>query len=370
METYIESLESPFELRPPFTAERPEGSGTYVRITDDIRRSVVFIGTAEGGKTFKALGTGFLVIDEPSETIYVVTAAHVVFPDYEDSPIAIRFNGKDGKAHLDSVEIAKWHTHPTDTAVDIAVMEWEPPSNADISPWITKWMISDFKRKTKNIGHGDLAYIVGMYFYIQGGNRVSPIVHTGHIAAMGDHGEKIPARNWRNPSSRKPVDVEGYLIEAQTLKGLSGSPVFVRRSIKTIVADKSDLLLHSKNPKQAMPALDAYVHGSLWLLGLWKGAWFGEPTKGKQITGDGKVVVPVGMGVAVPAIKIQEVLNQDSLRTRRENKLAAARGALVPEDTGIAVKSAAVIRDEMIGAMLHMPAKPRTPPAPKKFRRK
>src|SRR5438477_8756683 len=119
-------LESPFELRQPFTVQRPEGSGTFVRLYDDVRNCVVYLGFPRAGHetALDAEGTGFLV-SYTGYGDYVVTAAHVA-KALEDAPFGIRLNDRQGHARVVHVDKVKWWYHP-DTTVDVAVMEYVPP---------------------------------------------------------------------------------------------------------------------------------------------------------------------------------------------------------------------------------------------------
>lgn len=276
-----------------------------MRLYDDVRDSVVYLGFPRAGHEgmLDAEGTGFLV-SYTGHGDYIVSAAHVA-KVLEGVPFGVRLNDKQDRARVEHVDEVKWWYHP-DTTVDVAVMEYMPPPWAKTSPWIARWFISDFKRETKDIGAGDLAYIVGMYHYLPGTTKNIPIVHTGHLAMMA---ERIPAKDWRaaDPDKAAPIEIEGFLVEAQTLEGLSGSPVFVRRSIHAMV----------EIPDLQQTPVNVWWHGSLWCLGLWHGAWYGEPTKEKRIRRTGPVKVPAGMGVVIPAQKILDVLNRPELVAKR-----------------------------------------------------
>jgi hypothetical protein len=82
------------------------------------------------------------------------------------------------------------------------------------------------------------------------------------------------------------------LVEAQTLEGLSGSPVFTRKGEKW----------------------------ALFLLGIYQSAWDGRPgevlEKDRNLSGKG-FRVPVGMGTVVPAWKIIDILDYAELKEPR-----------------------------------------------------
>jgi hypothetical protein len=131
-------------------------------------------------------------------------------------------------------------------------------------------------------------------------------VHTGHIALIpGD--EKIPIRD---PNTGAIFESDGYLIEAQTLRGLSGSPVFARRSIRAAPLD-------AKRARSGDDLPSGY--GPLFLLGVYSGAWDAAP--GSILAADrnlsGGVRVPVGMGVVVPGQRIIEIITQKAVEPRK-----------------------------------------------------
>ena len=87
-----------------------------------------------------------------------------------------------------------------------------------------EWLLTDEIIKTRNIGPGDNVYAVGLFSLAIGRERNIPIVRTGHIAIMSK--EKIPGiriGDWRG-------EAEVYVVEARSIGGLSGSPVFCSRN--------------------------------------------------------------------------------------------------------------------------------------------
>jgi hypothetical protein len=230
-----------------------------VRIADDLRKATVFLGEELadhlGQSAIDPRATGFFVTwqtdtpfpkpDSPKEQsgIYLVTARHVVIP--LGSHFAIRFNKKGGGSDIWIIEEAKWTFHP-DQTVDVAVLHCGFPDWADCLPipgmLLTKpttdtsvpnyggnkWGAGDdaVLLNNPNLGIGDIAYVVGLFHLLQGKKINLPIVHTGHVALLPED-EKIPVQN---SCTGKVDEVEGYLVEAQGLEGLSGAPVFARTS--------------------------------------------------------------------------------------------------------------------------------------------
>jgi hypothetical protein len=124
--------------------------------------------------------------------------------------------------------------------------------------------------------------------------------------------ERVPVQGWL-PTHGKTVGVEAYLIEGEPLNGASGSPVFIRRSIESRDANKK---------------LKTNVYGSVWMLGLLSNSWFAKPGRDYEISVSN--VVPRGINVVVPSMKINEVLDQPKLRQKAGHgdlDASKARGA-------------------------------------------
>ena len=256
-----------------------------MRLIDNALKSVAFLaGQDPKSGEYKYRATGFFVkhIDDAGGGTYLVTAKHFAL-QVEGSDFQLRFGSE-----KQEVPSAQWFYHE-DEAVDVAVMPYTPAVELGAVRFPTKHFLTEFKIGTKRIGPGDQVQIVGLYRLRVGEQKNLPVVHTGHIAMMPDPEEPIPVKRWAKP-------VEGYLIEAQTLSGLSGSPVYVRRSIKVAATEDT--------------GVEPLAYGAVFLLGMWIAAWDINE-------------VPVGMGVVVPAYKILETLNHQELREmRRTNKAA------------------------------------------------
>lgn len=292
------------------------GSAT-VRLSDDLRKAVIFLGVRtpgpDGGERFVAAGTGFwLNYDGWS---HLVTCRHVA-KSLDGSPFTLRCNLKTGTVAYADIERMDWFYHP-DKSVDVAAV---PLGLADDAEWLvlpqaitlTKALIDE-----RRIGIGDFAYVIGLFRLLQGTKRNLPVVHTGNIALMpGD--DPLPV--W-DKVERKLYEVEGYLVEAHSIDGLSGAPVFARRTFALDESRKS------------------FLGGEIGLLGMWQSSWGGEPSKelavGYSDMGQ-PISVPLGLGIVVPADKIIETLELADLKKERERrkelsrKLAAASTQSAP----------------------------------------
>jgi len=342
--------------------ERPLGSGVFVRLSDDVKKCVVYLGTPDvrkgDARDMKPRGTGFLVRHGEPPATYIVTATHVA-KHLKDRTFGVRMNRvDDGQADIDRLDYGEWFDHP-DSLVDVSVMPYEIPEWADAAPF-QKWFATEFKKKTKDFGSGDMAYIVGVYKFLYGKKRNMPAVHVGHIASMAD-GEEIMTRDWRvsKPEDADPVPIYGHLVQAPTMPGASGSPVFVRRSLYAPMLE-----FDQAGIKQT---LNAWKYGSVWLLGLWHGVW-GDASK-LVMTPSGEVDVGMNMGIVIPADKILETLNRTELV---EMRAAAAKKNIDPEsiatpqaDVGIDAGGG----DEILRTMLNTPPAPHRKPKAKPAKR-
>ncbi len=154
--------------------------------------------------------------------------------------------------------------------------------------------------------------MVDVFYFLHGDKENFPFVHTGNIVSMpGD--QRIPQEDWRYPrGTGHLIDVEGYLLQVATLPVSSGSPVFARRSLGYAVPD-------SPEGGKKVPA---WVYGSIWLLGVWSGAWDGEPGSIMASLLPKGVPVPIGTGVTAPTSKLVEILEMAGLKDRREEATA------------------------------------------------
>ena len=268
---------------------------------------MVFFGLPRGQKVEYG-GTGFLVVhkDGGYDFPYLVTARHVA--KGLDGAV-LRANTKDGGSGEMDIVVGRWYCHPDQSPnkfVDVALAEFALGEEFDCRYFPSDSLLSNEKRKNKNIGAGDLVQIVGLFRPLAGERENLVVVHSGSLALVPEEGETIPIED-----AGVTKYVEGYLVEAQTLKGLSGSPVFVRRTVS------------AKPMKPEESPISPKAHGAVWLLGLYQGAWPGKPDKvlAEDRDFNGTVRVPVGMGIVCPASKIWDILEMDELKEVRRKKI-------------------------------------------------
>jgi hypothetical protein len=275
-----------------------------MRIADDLRKKVVFFGLPDASEPsgVTCVGTGFLLAYDGGG--YLVTNGHLARP-LEQIPFLIRVNKKGGEAVNIHVDGMRWFHHK-DPSVDISVAHvWLPPLAGLECSYIEceSFVLDEETFKLGNIGIANATYTTGLFRLMSGQKRNLPIVHQGSIAMVpGD--EMIPVQDWLAPVGVKRTRyVEGYLVESQSLSGLSGSPVWVRPDYEI-----------------AGPPRTRAGAGGLILLGVWQGAWDAPPDEVLAVEHGKEVRVPVGMGVVVPSHKILEVLDMPEVKAKRDEE--------------------------------------------------
>lgn len=274
-----------------------------MRVPDRILSCVVFVGLAEHGP-FAALGTGFLTYTATDGFNFqqVITARHVIEGVKTDT-ICLRANTKDGRlAHLQT-ERAAWKFHP-DPSIDLAACPTHiPPEQFDILHMhVDREMATPDIIAKESIGVGDDVFMAGMFTRHLGDVLNRPIVRVGTIAAMSNEHERI-----YTPRGH----VSAYLIEARSIAGLSGSPVFVHMA-----------------PFRVMP--DGAVRQSRdkthYFLGVMQGHFVTREAK-ETMSPDGEAPgdMSTGIGVVIPAERVREIIDLPEFKKGRQKVVDAQK---------------------------------------------
>lgn len=293
-----------FRLGVALDAPWSPASSLTVRISENGTKCVVFFGVdGEGVDQIDYGGTGFLVTDLENgiHVPFLVTCRHVAKSLSKHPHFYIRANTKGGESYTLPVQNMDWAYHPDET-VDIAAALFILPKHTfdviyyRIEPLTT--ILGEDARK--RVFCGEPISLIGLFRLHPGKQRNIAFVHTGNIAVLADPNEKIAIRD---RSTDLIIESEFYLVEAQTLDGLSGSPAFVHEMI-----DLVDIKLETTERGDYHPC----VFGAVKLLGLYTGSWDGEP--GHILATDrtlhGSKRVPVGVGTVVPADRIAELIRE------------------------------------------------------------
>lgn len=286
--------------------------GTPMRVPDDILKCVGFIGEIAGEDSDDFTGdlcaTGFFAA-MPCESpelsglrrIYFVTAKHVV-DDIKSGRSFLLINRKlGGVTQIGPITTDLWSFHPSDPTADVAVAKVSPGPEADVIGINIDYFGLPERLKKLLIGIGDEVMSVGLFTAVPGIARNQPILRYGNIAM-------IPVEQIQTELGYADV----FLVEARSIGGISGSPVFVRHTYYTKV----------KNQNGEYDAI--YTNGpGITLLGLMHGHWdikeseLNKPT----IIHDRQRGVNLGVGIVVPAAKIYETLCAPRLTdTRKEQE--------------------------------------------------
>ncbi len=273
-----------------------------MRIADRLLKCVGFVSRYEpddeGGSRLRFGGTAFIVgvpMEGNLAFAHLVTAKHVVEQILPGETV-ITMNAKDGESLSLRTGDQKWFYHPTEKdSVDVAVMPFGSARFHDYDiEWIPEGIFATDQRiEDYQIGLGDELFIIGLLTRFFGRTKLTPIVRTGNIAMMPE--DKLPATGFG--------EMEAYLAEGRSIGGLSGSPVFVRNTVK----------MQTQTADGKLTAMSGL--GGSHLLGLVHGHWDVPLTFSNM-----EQVEKVNMGVSilVPAKKILETLYNPELDALRK----------------------------------------------------
>ncbi len=196
-----------------------------MQVPDQMRQSVVFLYGRVKGSMVPA-GTGFFLFSRVpghgERTVAVLFTAHHVIDGIrthsDDRKVHVRMNLRNGGARFFESSVDDW-LHP-DPGLDCAMLPWAPETGTPVE--FGGWVLDDGVAtsevmRQQGIGIGDEVFMVGLFRNHIGQDRNEPILRVGNIAALPV--DRIKTKLYGN--------MPAILIEARSLGGLSGSPVFV-----------------------------------------------------------------------------------------------------------------------------------------------
>lgn len=207
-----------------------------------------------------------------------------------------------------------WFEHPIDKTADVAVAVVGNYPEADIISIDVSQLARPELLKQLDIGIGDEVFATGLFLPAAGSSQNLPILRHGNIAMM-------PTEQIQTELGYADI----YLVEARSIGGLSGSPVFVRPTFR--------VKLKGDQYQGRIETMDCFVPGpGAILLGLMHGHWDIKESEinAAHFEQDRKRGVNLGIGMVVPATKILEVINGEDLKYMREEGERQFQRRMVP----------------------------------------
>ena len=270
-------------------------------VPDRVKKCVAFIGIRKVDGSYSVKGTAFFLIRQLNDFhsfLYFVTAKHNIenVKNLGLTHLSVRLNLKQGGSEWFDIPISDWHYHPKDSEesyIDVAVMRITGEmDDLDILGYPLVNLATAETIKAKEIGEGDEVFIAGLFHPHHGKKKNTPIIRIGNIAATPE--ELVDTR---------VGEMEAYLIEARSIGGLSGSPVFVNLGT-TRYANKFGFQQYNYH-----------------LLGLIHGHFDTELDLDDTETAFTKAEkVNMGIAITVPSTKILETINQPMIK-EMENEI-------------------------------------------------
>jgi hypothetical protein len=288
-------------------------------------RSVVFIGSVDDEGVFTPRATGFLVnaVELRPESIaypYLVTAEHVISGMLtRDMDIHCRVNRRDGVGEVIKLPPDRWWFHPDEhQRTDVAVLPMGMPQDLLDHEYIP--VVNMPRHEDRRPRLGEEVFILGLFRSHYGKQRNVPIVRIGNISALPE--EPV----WTKYCGH----TDAYLIEARSISGLSGSPVFKNaEGLMPFPKQPTDASLSDveriMNERRAREEID-------WLdwefVGLVHGHFDVSSLDEDMVTEDSpgsSAGINTGIGIVIPADKIKQTLFQPDLKEERKAMVEKAK---------------------------------------------
>jgi len=332
-----------------------------MRVPDQLRKTVLFIGVFGDLPEPEWKATGYLVaVPDAVRTLrdiptpygytgtvaypftFLATARHVA-EKLEGQRFALRVNRLDDTIGIIHGQAdTKWWYHPTDRQhVDaaLAMFVTDNCGDLDIQAVHLAWFADDETIRRANLGAGDEVFIAGLFTKITETSKNIPIVRIGNLAMMP--GEKIPFKDGKL--------IDAYLVESRSLGGLSGSPVFVRQTVRIDGQAIREGFVDSAGRKLPKNEVVSGL-GRIYFLGSMIGHW-DEPT---GFSFPQHEAVNMGISPMVPAQKIKEILTQSELleMVKKVNEELAVKNHVgAVEDFAIDEKAPPLTKEDFEAAL-------------------
>lgn len=269
-----------------------------MRIPDEVRNSVEFLcidGVDDNGQTCKVPRATCFYISYPVrhdlDTIYMVTARHIVDKIAGRGGVYVRFNTDDGGLDYEYIKHESFISHPTtDVAVSVRRAR-QGVKRIGLIPFSA--LITQDEINTHKVVEGDEVFIPSLFSEFSGRKSNQPIFRFGKVS-LAAH-ERVNLKLSPFSDSTSPVDA--YLVESLSWGGESGSPVFVR-------LDR----LQNSNDKDPEFRLLGIVHGHYQVM---------QEIEDNNIR-IGKVDLNSGIMAVIPTQAILELLGNEEFVAQRK----------------------------------------------------
>jgi hypothetical protein len=262
----------------------------------------------------KSGGSGFLVgiktTDLPRDFVflYAVTNKHVI----EGGSTVLRMKTKDGINAIFPTDERGWSVHQDGDDLAACLLSFDPRAFRFSYVWRTDFIDEAIIGGMK-IGPGDDVFVVGRFINHEGRQQNLPTARFGCVAQM-------PSEPIKQDTA---FEQESFLVEARSIGGYSGSPVFVYIPVASQREGVEDWV-------SAFKVLQS--HGP-WLLGVdWGYINDWEPVRdatGQPVNPANpkatQVRMNTGMMAVVPAWKLAKLLDEGSLAEERKMLIEQAR---------------------------------------------
>ncbi len=303
-----------------------------MQVSDEIRKCVVFVCYKNENCMILPRATAFIVHVQNRDTEpafhYLVAAKHSIekaADKSKDGKIWIRVNLADGSSKPISTDKSDWKYHPYDDSVDVAVLCFSPQQEFDHQSipigGFEEMVATDQIIRETEIGVGDEVFLTGLFVNHDGSEKNLPIVRAGNIALMP--GEQVET---------KYGYMDAYLIEARSIGGHSGSPVFVYFG--------------------STRRIDGNTHHGGYKLYYWLGLMHGHWNIREsdidvfENKDDSREKMNMGIAIVVPASKVLEVINQESFIKERQQVIDKMKAEKMPvPDSGFVKKDEETFED-------------------------
>jgi hypothetical protein len=260
-----------------------------------------------------------------------LTAQHVITDcqDSDDGKVLVRVNTHHSGTKFVETSIGDW-VQP-ERSIDVAILP-----NTDVlvgdrdlefGAWRASNVATNEVMRSEGIGIGDEVFMVGLFHRHTGRDRNEPIIRVGNIAAFPSE----PILGANGP-------MQAILVEARSIGGLSGSPVFVHMGF----ARWRDGEMYKSGT--AAP---------FFLLGLVHGHWNIGEDRIDSVTSERGEPLNTGIAVVVPAEQIaRHVLSivEEAVQMKRKGLDDERRPVKDSAHPGSATATA-----DLLGKLLQVP---------------